>query len=486
MSQQYRSPVVVVLGHVDHGKTTLLDYIRKTSVTTREAGGITQSIGAYEAVVPIEGYHTNKITFIDTPGHEAFTKLRMRGAQVADIAILIVDATASVMPQTIESITHIQQAEIPFVVALNKVDLQTANVSKVKQDLAKHGVQVESFSGTVPEVEISAKSGTGVNDLLEAILYIASEKNLTYEPQAAVEAFVIEAQQERAGTTVSCIIKNGTLKVGETIYAAGKEAKIRALISDTGKSLKEVVPSMPFVLLGFKEIPEVGILLSREKKEAEAAAAVAEVPFGSSPDSFVDFFEEEGKKLRIIIKVENQGSLDAVLPTLVESETIDIIFSGIGEITKSDIFLAKVSKAIVIGFNISVNKQIESIAKDEKVVIKTYNIIYKLLEELHEVSDLMKERENKEKSFKGEAKVVQIFTIDGSKIAGVKVTKGRFDVHDRVELFRENKTKGEALLESIKQRAKSVKEVKKDEEAGLLVDPQLDIITGDVIKSYSI
>ena len=482
MSPQYRPPVVVVLGHVDHGKTTLLDYIRKTSVTAREAGGITQSIGAYEAITAIEGYHTSKITFIDTPGHEAFTKLRMRGAQVADIAILIVDATASVMPQTIESIAHIQQAGIPFIVAMNKVDLKTANTTTVKQDLAKHEVQVEGFGGTVPEVEISAKTGAGVNDLLEGVLYIASEQNLTYDLNAPLEAYIIETQQQKAGITASCIIKNGRIKVGETVFAAYQEAKIRALMSDAGTHIQEAVPSMPFVLLGFKEIPDVGIALSREKLATEQA----EAPVQAAAHDFSDFFEEESKKLRLILKADTQGALDAIVPNLEKSETIEIVMSAIGDINNSDIFLARVSKAVVIGFNLKPSKQIEMLSKHEKVVIKTYNIIYKLLEELLEVSDLMKEREDKEKSFKGEAKVVSIFTIDGNKIAGVKVKKGRLDTHDRVEVFRQERSQGEALLTSIKQRAKSVKEVKKDEEAGLLFEPQLDIMTGDVIKSYSI
>ncbi|KXK10688.1 MAG: Translation initiation factor IF-2 [Microgenomates bacterium OLB23] len=453
MSQQYRPPVVVVLGHVDHGKTTLLDYIRKTTVTAKEAGGITQSIGAYEAETSIKGYHTTKITFIDTPGHEAFTKLRMRGAQAADIAILIVDATASVMPQTIESISHIKEAGIPFIVAMNKVDLQTANISRVKQDLAKHGVQVEGFGGTIPVVEISAKAGTGINDLLEGVLYIASEKELTYDDNSELEAFIIETQQEKSGITASCIIKNGMLKVAETIFAGQKEVKIRALLNDRGMQVKEVRPSMPFVLVGFKEAPEVGAMLTKARPSETAAPQVE----AKQAHDFTGFFEEEGKKLRLVIKADAQGSLEALLPALAKSESIEIILSGVGDITNSDIFLAKVAKAVVIGFNVKPSKQIEQVAGVEKVVIKTYNIIYKLLEELTEVSDLLKEREDKEKSFKGEAKIVTIFTIDGSKIAGVKVLKGRLDEHDRVEVFREGRSQGESLLSSIKQRAKSVK-----------------------------
>lgn len=259
----HRAPVVVVLGHVDHGKTTLLDFIRKSHVADKEAGKITQAIGAYSATISHEGYHTNKITFIDTPGHEAFTKLRLRGANVADIAILIVDATASVMPQTIESISHILQAKIPYIVAINKVDMQTANVDKVRSDLGKNGVATEGYGGDVPVALISALKGDGVEDLLEALLIMAADNNLTYDPQADVKAYVIETQQDKSGITASCIIKDGSLKVGETVFAGDKEAKIRALLDDTGKRLNEVLPSTPFLLSGFKEMPDVGVALTR-------------------------------------------------------------------------------------------------------------------------------------------------------------------------------------------------------------------------------
>lgn len=477
-----RPPVVVVLGHVDHGKTTLLDYIRKSNLASREAGSITQSIGGYEAHVPISGYPVDRITFIDTPGHEAFTQLRMRGANVADIAILIVDATASVKPQTIESISHIKQAELPVIVAVNKIDLETARIDKVKQDLAANQIQVEGFGGTVPFVPISAKEGRGVNDLLEGILLLASEKELTYDESAEPEVYVIEARQDKAGPTASCIIKNGTLRVGDVLYAGAQEVKVRALITDSGSQVKEVTPSMPFVLLGFKDIPEVGITLTKQPQIRKIA-----VESKSQGNDFANFFgEKESDKLKVIIKADTQGSLDAILPALEKNSHLEVILSSIGEVSKSDIFLAKVSKAIVVGFNSKISKEAEKIAAQEKVLLRSYNIIYDLIDELEEVSDLMREREEKEKSFKGEAKVQALFNIDGSVVAGVKVLKGKFNINDKIEVIRGKRSIGETLLISIKQRAKASKEVKKGEEGGLLFDPQLDIQAGDVVKSYSI
>ncbi len=484
MAKEYRAPVVVVLGHVDHGKTTLLDYIRKSHVADKEAGKITQSIGAYSASIPIEGYHTQTVTFIDTPGHEAFTKLRSRGALVADIAILIVDATASVQPQTIESITHIQQADIPYIVAINKVDMQNANVDKIKGELAKHGVQTEGYGGKVPVAPISALKGTGVEDLLEALLIMAAENELFYDPQAPLEAYIIETQQDKSGIIASSIIKNGTLKIGDTIYSGKKAAKIRSLIDDMGKRLPEVKPSAAFVLSGFSELPDIGPLTDTPGADQALGTVIAHA---KSNDPFAGFFEEDtSKKLKIVLRADTTGSLEALIPGLQKNENIEVVLASVGDIAESDVFLAKVSKAIIIGFGVQSSKAVEYVAKTEKVIIKTYKIIYKLLEELQQVSELLKEKEERERTFKGEGKVAAIFNIEGSVIAGIKVNKGRFDLHDRVEHYRDNVLKDESLIVSIKQRAKTAETVKKGDEGGLILDPELDIKQGDVLKSYSI
>jgi len=481
-----RPPIVVILGHVDHGKTTLLDYIRRTNITDKEIGGITQSIGAYEASTDIKGYDVNKITFIDTPGHEAFTKLRLRGADVADVAILVVDGIDSVMPQTIESIYHIKDAKIPFIVAVNKIDLPAVNVNRVKKDLAKQKVLVEGFGGDVPLIPISAKKGTGVKDLLETILFMASFKELKYSPQNSLKAYIIEAKKEKSGVVASVIIKDGILRVGEVIYILTHKAKIRAMINDKGRHLKEVCPSTPFLLLGFKNLPEVGTELT--EKEKSKPVTTSQPAVSQSLTSPEVLFQEKDKKkrLRVIVKTDSQGSLDAILSTLVKNENIEIILASVGEIAKSDVFLAKISQAIIIGFPLPVNKDIMEFAEQEKVIIKSYSLIYELLEELTEVSRLLKEKEKREKYIKGEAKILATFIIEKEKIAGIKVLKGKFNINDQIELYKDNKLIGKAKVVSLKIRAETITEVKKNEEAGMIFYPQVDFNIGNVVKSYSI
>ncbi|OGK18971.1 hypothetical protein A3D80_01320 [Candidatus Roizmanbacteria bacterium RIFCSPHIGHO2_02_FULL_40_13b] len=484
-----RAPVVVVLGHVDHGKTTLLDYIRKSNRASREIGGITQTIGAYTASVKTADLPVNKITFIDTPGHEAFTKLRLQGANVADIAILVVDGVDSLMPQTLESIAHIQNAKIPYVIAVNKMDMPGASLEKVKKDLSIKGVLVEGAGGDVPVVPISAKTGDGVDHLLETVLVMASMHKLTYTEDGDLQAYIIESKTTRAGIALSVIVKNGKLSVGDTVFAGTQEAKIKSLMNDDGVQVREVLPSDPCVVLGFKELPEVGISLTKK-------SAIREVPQGMKPsptdnENEVPFdhfaiIPEEAKKLKIVLKTDTQGSLDALLASLSQNTNIEIILSGLGDISKSDIFLAKVTGAIVIGFSLGVDKLSAELAKEERVVIKTYNIIYELLEELFEVSDLIAEKEQKEKSVKGEAKIVATFVIEKEKIAGMKIIKGKINMNDTVELYRNEKLITQSKVVSLRQRAKTVPEVKKNEEAGALFYPELDFVVGDVIKSYSI
>lgn len=482
-SKKSRPPVVVVLGHVDHGKTTLLDTIRKTNIVQKEAGSITQKIGAYEVVTGIEGYDVDRITFIDTPGHEAFSKLRSRGATVADIAILIVDATDSVKPQTIESIQHITSLALPFVVAINKIDLPNAQVDKVKKDLSKHGVYLEGNGGTTPSVGISALKGTGLKDLLEALLFIAAEKKLEYDAEGELEAYVIETRQGSAGIEASCIIKNGTLSLGETVYAGDKEIKVKAMIDDTGARLKHVTPSQPFVLLGSREFPDVGVGLTRRTVVQEVAAAPI-----VAQQSLDDFFSEEveKKKLKLLIKADTAGSLEAILGLLQSIDAIEVLDFGVGEITKSDISMCKVTKSIVIGFGVKVSKDAIAFAKQERVLIKSYDIIYELVEELTEVAALMEEKEKEAIFAKGEAKILMQFIIEGQKIAGVSVQKGKISQGDRLEIYRDTRLIGTTQAASIQQRAKTVKELSKSQEGGIALQDEIDFKVGDVVKSYSI
>lgn len=476
-----RSPIVAILGHVDHGKTTLLDYIRKSRLATREHGGITQSIGAYEIESGIKGYDVSHITFIDTPGHEAFTKLRARGANVADIALLIIDAKDSLKPQTVESIAHIKQAGIPYIVVANKIDLPDAQPERVKIDLMKHDVLVEDRGGDVLFMPVSAKSGTGVPELLDAILLIASSHHYTYDESKPTQAFIIETKKDKRGPVISAIIKDGVIRRGQTLYGGELKFQVRALINDLGVQVDEVLPSTPFELLGASTLPEVGTLLTSDAQISGVAKTTNTKKAAFLMSDFLKKKEEE-KLLPIVLKTDSQGSLEAIRASVEENPNIEIKLAAVGEITNSDVFLAKTAKAIVIGFRSTPSSDVATLAKQEKVIIKTYNIIYELLDELTEVARILKEREETEKNIKGEAKVAAVFIIEGQKVCGVRVTKGKVNIGDTAQIYRDGKSVGETRLSSLRVRAKVVQEVKKDQEAGMMLDSKLDIQVGDVVK----
>lgn len=483
-----RPPIVTILGHVDHGKTTLLDNIRKSSLAAKEYGAITQKIGAYEMSTDIKDYNTDKITFIDTPGHEAFSKLRSRGANLADIAVLVIDAKDSVMPQTIESISHIKTAKITLIVAINKIDLPEADPEKVKNDLLKYQIAVEGKGGGVPVVLISAKTGKGVQELLEAILLVATDLNLQYSPDNLPLGIIIETNKDRRGNVISAIIKDGKLKIGDKIQAGNLTTKVRSLINDQGKSIKEVIPSQPFQLLGFNDIPEVGTTITLQSATDNKGIVPDHGKQNQIISQKIDLEallqpKKEEKKLSLVIKVDSQGSLEAIKQSLSEKNNVEIILLAIGDVHKSDIFLAKSTKSIIIGFSVDVADEASQLAKQEKIVIKTYNIIYQLLEELEEVAKLIQEKQQKEKNLKGSAKVLANFVIDQEKIFGMKITKGKINLADELEIYRNEKVIGITKLVSLKVRAKTVSEVKKDQEAGMIFSPPLDIRIGDVVKS---
>lgn len=475
-----RPPIVTILGHVDHGKTTLLDTIRKSRLASKEHGGITQRIGGYEINTEIKGYDTDKLTFIDTPGHEAFSKLRSRGANVADIAILIIDAVDSVKPQTVESIAHIKNAGIPFIVAINKVDMPDANIKKVCRDLLKHEVVTEEMGGPILSLGISAKTGQGIKELLEAILLLSSDLKLECDNKGPVTAYIVETKKDIRGLVVSCIIKNGTIKIGDNLFTNTGKVKVRSLINDKGEQVKEVVPSTPFEVLGFSEIPEVGSLITSEEqalkiKKFEAVEKKFDI------NALYDV-QKEQKQLSVILKADSQGTLDAIVSQLEKNPSIKIVLSAVGSINRSDIFLAKTTKAIVIGFSIAYDNEVKSLAKQEKVIIKTYNIIYELIDELEEVADILLEKEIKEKSIKGQAKILATFVIEGETIYGGLVTKGKINIGDNVDLYRADNLINKSKLVSLKVKAKTVSEVKKDQECGMVFSPKLDIKVGDVVQ----
>ena len=482
-----RPPIVAILGHVDHGKTTLLDFIRKSNITDREFGGITQKIGAYEITTEFKDYKTNKITFIDTPGHEAFTKLRARGANVADIALLLIDGKDSVMPQTAESISHIKAANIPYIVVINKIDLPETNPEKVKNDLLKYEVLTEGKGGNIPVALVSAKNGKGINELLETILFIASDLKLTYDEKNPVQAYIIETKKDRRGIIASVIIKDGTIKIADTVYVNDQKIKVKSLINDLGKSVSQVLPSNPFELLGFNDMPEVGGMIKTQSSISNNDQTIVndQQPNVQKVLTLEDVLKVPiiEKKLPAIIKADSQGSVEAIKNSLKDNTNLNIVLLAVGEINKSDIFLAKATKSIIIGFTVKTSHEAESLAKQEKVIIKSYQIIYELLDELNEVANLIKEKEEKEKNLKGEAQVLANFIIEGEKIFGVNVTKGKINLGDTIEVFRKNKPIGKTKLVSLKIRAKTVNEVKKGQEAGMIFGPPLDFLVGDVIKS---
>ncbi len=480
---QPRSPVVTILGHVDHGKTSLLDYIRNSRIAAKEHGGITQRIGAYEITTDFKGYRTNKITFIDTPGHEAFSQLRARGANVADIALLLIDAKDSIMPQTGESIAHIKNAKIPFIVVLNKMDLPEANPEKVKNDLLQYEIQVEGKGGNISVVPVSAKTGKGIHELLEVILLHAADLHLEYNPKNKPLAYIIETKKDKRGVVVSAVIKDGHLSVGNEIFVNEKKTKIRSLINDLGKSIQTVAPSTPFEILGFDDLPEVGTAIQMESsikiiETVNRDAKILDIQSLLHP-------EIEEKKLSLIIKADAQSSLEAINTALLKQNNVDVILKAVGDINKSDVFLAKSTNAIIIGFSSNVAKEVQDLAKQEKVIIKTYTIIYELLDELIEVAELMQEKEEQEKNLKGEAKVLANFFIEGERIFGVSMTKGKINLADNVEIHRNNKPIGKTKVVSLRIRAKATQEVKKGQEAGMIFGPPLDIRIGDVVKSIS-
>lgn len=481
---QFRPPIVAILGHVDHGKTTLLDYIRKSNITDREYGGITQKIGAYEIATEFKDYKTNKITFIDTPGHEAFIKLRARGANVSDIALLLIDGKDSVMPQTIESISHIKTAKIPFIVVINKIDLPEINPEKVKNDLLKYEVMTEGKGGEVPVVLVSAKTGKGINELLETILFTASDLKLNFDEKNPALAYIIETKKDRRGIVASAIIKDGTIKIADVLYTNDQKIKVKSLTNDLGKNISQVQPSSPFEILGFNDMPEVGGLITQQPVTSHKSPSQSPVTDHQAL-TLEDVLKTPvvEKKLPAIIKADSQGSVEALKNSLKDNPNLNIVLLAVGEINKSDIFLAKITKSIIIGYTVKISAEAADLAKQEKVIIKTYQIIYELLDELNEVANLIKEKEEKEKNLKGEARILANFIIEGEKIFGVSVIKGKINLGDQLECFRKNKLIGKTKLVSLKIRAKTVDEVKKGQEGGMIFGPPLDFMVGDVVKS---
>lgn len=478
-----RPPIVTIMGHVDHGKTTLLDYIRKTQIAHKEAGGITQSIGAYQVEVNGE-----KITFIDTPGHEAFTKLRARGGQIADIVVLVVSAVDGVMPQTIEAIAHAKAANVSIIVAFSKIDLADSSVDRVKEQLSKEGILVENWGGDVVSVPVSGKTGQGVDNLLEMILLVSSMKELKADLSGLASGFVLEsAKDEKKGISVTLIVKKGILKTGQIIVAGNAFGKIKRMSDWQGKSLAEAVPSMPVEVLGFNEIPEAGevfrvvedekeaqnMILEKEKKQPEPSVKLETSETGTSV-----------KVISLIIKADTQGSLEAVRHSLENLKNAEVVFNflhqGIGQINEGDIILAAASNAKVFGFRVEVDKSTATLQEFKKVDVRTYEIIYRLLED---VEKIIKGEEKPKEEIISRGKVLKVFILTNeSQVAGCKIEEGFITRGMKARFTREAVVIGETKIVSLKIEKEKKDRVQKGDIAGLALEQRLEIAEGDLLE----
>ena len=492
-----RPPVVCVMGHVDHGKTSLLDAIRSTNVISREAGGITQHIGAY--MVKCNG---QDITFLDTPGHEAFTAMRMRGAQATDIAVLVVAADDGVMPQTIEAINHAKAAGVDIIVAVNKIDKPTANIERVKQELSEYELIAEDWGGQTIFVPVSAKTHEGIDTLLEMILLDAELKDLKANPNRKARGLVIEAQLDKGrGPVATILVQKGTLHVGDNVAAGSCYGKVRAMIDDKGRRVKEATPSMPVEILGLNDVPNAGEIFVNTENEKEARSfaetfikenrekLLADTKTQLTLDSLNSQIKEGSlKELNLIVKADVQGSVEAVKQSLLklsnEEVVVKIIHSGVGAINESDVSLASASNAIIIGFNIRPDAMAKSVAEREKVEIRLYRVIYQAIADVEAAMKGMLDPIYEEKVI-GHAQVRQIFKASGvGNIAGSYVTDGMFQRGCNIRISREGEQIYEGSLASLKRFKDDVKEVKEGYECGLVFEKFNDIQIDDIVEAY--
>ena len=491
-----RPPVVTIMGHVDHGKTTLLDYIRKSKIASSEAGGITQAIGAYSV-----SYNGNSITFIDTPGHEAFTQMRARGASVTDIVIIIVAADDGVMPQTKEAIDHAKAAGVPIIVAINKIDKEGANVERVLTQLVESGLTPEEWGGDIIVNKISAYTGEGVNELLESILLVAEMNEYKANPARYASGVVIESKQDKkVGNVISLLIQNGTLRLGDPVVIGTSFGKVRTLKNDMGENVVEALPSTPVEVTGFTEMPSAGdkFMAFETEKQAkqianERSLREKEKQFNNQKISFDDLFNKikEGvKKINIVLKTDVNGSLEAVRSSLekidVDGVKLSIIHGSVGAITESDIVLASASDALILGFNVRANAKISDTAKGYGVDIKTYDIIYKLVEDMESAMKGMLEPTYEEKVV-GSLEIRQIFKFSKvGLIAGCHVLDGTIKNSSNARIIRDGIVVYNGKIKTLQHEKDQVKEVKKDMDCGITLENCQDYKEKDIIEVYEL
>ncbi len=493
-----RPPVVTILGHVDHGKTSLLDVIRKTNVAAGEAGGITQRVAAYQVE-----HNGRKITFLDTPGHEAFTAMRMRGAQSTDIAVLVVAADDGVMPQTREAYAHAKAARVPIIVALNKIDKPNANPDRVKQQLAEIGLAPDEWGGKTIVVPVSAKMKTGIDDLLEAISLVADDTAIKANPHGVAAGTVIEATLDRAkGVLATLLVQNGTLRSGDTIVAGMTHGKIRAMFNASGASIREASPSSPAVVLGLSDVPAPGDLFRVVPSEREARQIVAQrkeekvtearqAKAMSLEQIFAKFQAGEAKELALIVKASEQGSLEPIVNSLEKLATTDgprvnVLYAETGNVTENDVMLATASNAIVIGFSVAVDSAAQRLAETNGVSIRQYDVIYRITEDIEKALKGMLEPEYKPVVV-GRAEVRAVFRIGKlGNVAGCSVREGEARRNAKVRVLRQNKVEHDGEVSSLKHEKEDVREVQRGHECGVGVKDFDGFKPGDILEFYVI
>ncbi len=495
-SSSTRPPVVTIMGHVDHGKTSLLDAIRQTNITAGESGGITQHIGAYQVE-----HNGHKITFIDTPGHAAFSQMRARGANITDIVILVVAANDGVMPQTKEAIAHAKAAGVPMIVAMNKIDVEGANPQKAKDGLAKEGVLVEGYGGDIPVIETSATQKTGINELLDMVQLVADLQELKNEPNATVQGAVIESNQDaKRGPLATILVQTGTLKVGDAVQVGDTFGKIRSLTDANGQPLKSAPPSTPVEVMGLKAVPTVGSILTVQTNEKAAETAAAQIrqqqekPVETVTDMSQLFAMDAHKELKIVLKADTQGSLEAIINSINQIEapeggsTARFLLTGTGNVSESDALLAATANALIIAFRVKVDAAAQRVTQQDNLLVQSYDIIYQLLEDVEGV--LAYGMPVKEVPVKGRAEVLQIFPLkSGDIIAGCKITHGLIRKNWKVQVWRpvedgeDELIVEQAIVHEIRHGADKVNEAKKNSECGILLRPNFDFQIGDRIEA---
>lgn len=489
-----RPPVVTVMGHVDHGKTSLLDVIRKTSVTSHEAGGITQHIGAYQ--VKCQG---KKIVFLDTPGHEAFTAMRARGAQVTDIAILVVAADDGVMPQTIEAIHHAKDADVPIIVAVNKIDKPGANPANVKNELMEHGLVPEEYGGDTIMVEVSAKKNIGINDLLEMVLLVAEMKELKANPKREARGVIIEAQLDKGrGPVATVLVQSGTLRIGDSIVAGTTYGKVRAMLNDRGENVKKAGPSVPVEVLGLNDVPAAGDeLAALEEKQARTIAEkrmekqrneMIHAKKVSLDDLFNQIQEGQLKDLNIVVKADVQGSVEALNSSLLglnrnDEVRVRIVHSGVGAVTESDVMLASASNALVIAFNVRPDANARRVADTEAIDIRTYRVIYDALNDVKDAMSGMLAPKYKE-VIQGRVEIRQVMKFSKALVAGSYVLEGKITNQSKIRIVRDNIEVFDGELDGLRRFKDDVKEVAAGYECGITIKDYKDFREGDIIEAY--